>query len=141
MQRIARFFILSLLLVAGIAVAAGPNRSQRAKLVKFQDAYTAAMRWSDFDAAQAFVDPVLRAARPLIDLERERYHQLQISGYREIGVGVSAEGDIERRIEVRVINRNTQAERQVHAVERWRWDPHAKRWWQVQGLPDLWQGQ
>ena len=47
----------------------------------------------------------------------------------------------ERRIEMGVINRNTQAERTVLVTERWRWDPEAKRWWQMQGLPDLWQGQ
>ena len=48
---------------------------------------------------------------------------------------------LERRIEMGVINRNTQAERTVLVTERWRWDPEAKRWWQMQGLPDLWQGQ
>lgn len=140
MLRIAQSAILLSLLVAAIA-AAGPSRSQRAKLVKFQDAYTAAMRWSDFDTAQEFVDPAVREARPLSDLEHARYRQVQISGYREIGAGVAADGDIERRIEVRVINRNTQAERQIQVVERWRWDPQAKRWYQTQGLPDLWQGQ
>ncbi len=37
-----------------------------------------------------------------------------------------------------MINQNTQAERTVMVVERWRWDPEAKRWWQTAGLPDLW---
>ena len=39
-----------------------------------------------------------------------------------------------------MINQNTQAERTVVVVERWRWDPEAKRWWQTAGLPDLWKG-
>ncbi len=134
---------LLILLVActGLAAAAGPSRSQRAKLVQTQDAYTAAIRWSDFDSAQEYLDPEYRLAHPMTDLERERYRQLQVSGYRVRGSGQLADGSIERRVELGVVNRNTQAERIVQGRERWRWDPQAKRWWQAEGLPDLWQGQ
>ncbi|MGV8959757.1 MAG: hypothetical protein ACOH1V_05155 [Stenotrophomonas sp.] len=141
MPRLFQIAIVMLLLVAGVAAAAGPSRSQRAKLVQFQDAYTAAVRWSDFEAALEFVDPAQRLAQPLSDLQRERYRQVQVSSYRERGGGALSDGSFERRIEMGVINRNTQAERQVQVIERWRWDPDAKRWWQTQGLPDLWQGQ
>lgn len=141
MHRIVQIAILMLLLVTGMAAAAGPSRSQRAKLVQFQDAYAAALRWSDFETALEFVDPEQRLARPLTDLERERYRQVQVSGYRERGGGLLPDGSIERRIEMGVINRNTQAERMLQTRERWRWDPQAKRWWQAEGLPDLWQGQ
>ena len=74
-------------------------------------------------------------------MQRERYRQVQVSSYRERSSSMDAEGMLERRIEMGVINRNTQAERTVLVTERWRWDPEAKRWWQMQGLPDLWQGQ
>lgn len=45
------------------------------------------------------------------------------------------------RSSLRVINRNTQAERLVRSIELWRWDAERKRWWLASGLPDLWQGQ
>ena len=132
---------LPLLLAAMSLQAAGPGRAQRAKLAQTQAAYVAAVRWSDFEAAENFIDPQQRQAHPLGDVQRERYRQVQVSRYRERSSGVGADGAVERRIELGVINRNTQAERTVLVTERWRWDPQAKRWWQAAGLPDLWQGQ
>ena len=132
---------LPLLLAAMSLQAAGPGRAQRAKLAQTQAAYVAAVRWSDFEAAENFIDPQQRQAHPLGDVQRERYRQVQVSSYRERSSSMDAEGRLERRIEMGVINRNTQAERTVLVTERWRWDPEAKRWWQMQGLPDLWQGQ
>ena len=133
--------VLPLLLAALTVHAAGLSRAQRTKLTQTQEAYVAAVRWSDFDAAEGFIDPDYRQAHPLGDLQRERYRQVQVSRYRERSSGVGADGAVERRIELGVINRNTQAERTVLVTERWRWDPQAKRWWQAAGLPDLWQGQ
>ena len=133
--------VVALLLVAGAAQAEGPSRSQRNKLVPTQEAYVAAVRWGDFDKAEEFIDPLYLQQHPITDLQRERYRQVQVSSYRERSAGVGADGSIERRIEMGVINRNTQAERLVMVNERWRWDPQAKRWWQAAGLPDLWQGQ
>ena len=132
---------LPLLLAAMSLQAAGPGRAQRAKLAQTQAAYVAAVRWSDFEAAENFIDPQQRQAHPLGDVQRERYRQVQVSSYRERSSSMDAEGILERRIEMGVINRNTQAERTVLVTERWHWDPEAKRWWQMQGLPDLWQGQ
>lgn len=136
------FIAVVLLLTATAALAGdGPSRSQRAKLATLQDAYVAAVRWSDFEAAEGFIDPEHLRTHPVTELERERYRQVQVSGYRERTTGVADDGSIERRVEMSVINRNTQAERTVMVKERWRWDPQAKRWWQAAGLPDLWQGQ
>lgn len=133
--------VVALLLVAGAAQAEGPSRSQRNKLVPTQEAYVAAVRWGDFDKAEEFIDPLYLQQHPITDLQRERYRQVQVSSYRERSGGTGADGSIERRVEMGVINRNTQAERTVVVNERWRWDPEAKRWWQAAGLPDFWQGQ
>ena len=140
-RRLILTAIAALLGMAVTAQAAGPGRSQRNKLTQTQEAYVAAVRWSDFEAAERFIDPAYWQAHPLTDLQRERYRQVQVSNYRERSTGVAADGAIERRVEMGVINRNTLAERTVMVTERWRWDPEAKRWWQAQGLPDLWQGQ
>ncbi len=140
-RRLIQSAIAVLLGMAMAAQAAGPSRSQRNKLTQTQDAYVAAVRWSDFEAAEGFIDPAYWRAHPLTDLQRERYKQVQVSNYRERSSGIAADGAVERRVEMGVINRNTLAERTVMVTERWRWDPDAKRWWQAQGLPDLWQGQ
>ena len=75
------------------------------------------------------------------DLALERYQQIQISGYSDRNTTVTPEGDVVRNVEVRVINKHTMAERTLRYREQWRWDPVAKRWWLVVGLPDLWNGE
>ena len=134
--------VLLLVLLASLATPADAARAkQRARLDQAQAVWSSAVRWSDFEGAERFIDPAYWQAHPLTDLQRERYRQVQVSNYRERSTSVAADGAIERRVEMGVINRNTLAERTVMVTERWRWDPEAKRWWQAQGLPDLWQGQ
>ncbi|HYG07546.1 MAG TPA: hypothetical protein VD865_14220 [Stenotrophomonas sp.] len=126
-----------LMLLAGTAVGLG----QRRNLGDIQNAYAAAVRWNDFETALEMVDPAYRLAHPQTDLERERYEQVQISGYRELRTSPGGKDEVLRDVELRVINRNTQAERIVRARETWRWDPEAKTWWLSSGLPDLWKGE
>jgi hypothetical protein len=68
----------------------------------------------------------------------ERYQQVQVSGYRELGANVGPD-TAARPIEIGVVNRHTQVERSTRYVERWRYDAEADRWWITSGLPDLWQ--
>ena len=130
------FALLANLFVAADAVA----QRRGTKLEQVQAAWSSAVRWSDFESAWQLVDPELRAERPLTELELERYRQLQVSSYREGGNGELDDGTVVRTVEIGVVNRHTQAERTVRYQERWRWDPKAKRWWQVAGLPDFWEG-
>ncbi|QHG88754.1 hypothetical protein ACCQ13_19565 [Xanthomonas sp. NCPPB 1638] len=136
---IGAMVLLGLVMLSGPATAG--SRAQARALETTRAAYTAAVRWSDFDAAQGFVEPSYAQAHPLSDLERSRYEQIQISGYRELRAGEDPGGDLRREVELRVINRNTQSERLVRSIEIWRWDAERKRWWLANGLPDLWKGQ
>ena len=140
MRVIARMlWVLGLLAV--LAPAAAQSRLQRGKLQQVQDAYAASIRWGDFENAWQAVDPAYRAEHPMTELEFERYKQIQISGYRDLSTRGRPDGTVERAVELRVINKHTMAERTERYVERWRWDPEAKRWWLVVGMPDLWKGQ
>lgn len=140
MRVIARMlWVLGLLAV--LAPAAAQSRLQRGKLQQVQDAYAASIRWGEFENAWQAVDPAYRAEHPMTELEFERYKQVQISGYRDLSSRGGPDGTVERTVELRVINKHTMAERTERYVERWRWDPQAKRWWLVVGLPDLWKGQ
>ena len=140
MRVIARMlWVLGLL--ALLAPAAAQSRLQRGKLQQVQDAYAASIRWGDFENAWQAVDPAYRAEHPMTELEFERYKQIQISGYRDLSTRGGPDGTVERAVELRVINKHTMAERTERYVERWRWDPEAKRWWLVVGMPDLCKGQ
>lgn len=81
---ITTLVLLWLALLSGVANAG--SRAQARTLETTQAAYTAAVRWNDFDTAQGFVEPAYAQAHPLSDLERSRYEQIQISGYRELRV-------------------------------------------------------
>ena len=125
--------VLALLLVTACS-SMGAQRNPRDQALYD---YTSAVRWSDFDTALLFVDPETRLARPMTDLETERYKQVQVAGYEVKSAQEPAEGEYEQVVELRLVNRNTQVERVITDRQRWRWDAEAKRWWLVSGLPDI----
>jgi hypothetical protein len=124
--------LVALLLAACAASVGGTKRTDA------MTEYAAAVRWNEFDSAWAFVDPAVRAERPLSDLERERFRQVQVTGYDERTRTISPDGlTLEQVVEIRLVNRNTQVERSLTDHQRWKYDPVAKRWWLVSGLPDF----
>ena len=136
-----RLLLRCVLLCCLVLLAGCPkSASKGTALEEIQYAYSAAIRWGDFEGAYNLVDPKVRKEHPLTDIDFSRYKQVQISGYRDQGGTVSPSGEVMRDIEIGVINRHTQAERTVRYREEWRWDPIAKTWWLTSGLPDLWDG-
>jgi hypothetical protein len=139
-----RVFRIWLLLLAGIVTLAGcaTGGPKMTELDKVQYAYSAAIRWGDFEGAWNLVDPEYREAHPMTELEFSRYQQVQISGYRELGASIAADNtSAAREIGIGVINRNDMTERNARYTERWRYDEEAKTWWLAVGLPDLWAGE
>ena len=132
--------LLRCLLACCLVLLAGcpKSASKGSALDEIQYAYSAAIRWGDFEGAYNLVDPKLREEHPLTDVDFSRYKQVQISAYRDLGGSPLASGEIVREIEIGVINRNTLAERTVRDRESWRYDEAAKTWWLTSGLPDLW---
>ncbi|GHA81669.1 hypothetical protein [Cognatilysobacter bugurensis] len=141
--RLLRVVMLSLLAVfALVGCGSTPKTTQRDRLDALQYTWSAAIRWGDFEGAVQLLDPKQADTATPTALELERYKQVQISGYRDLGESRNIDaGTAVREIEIGVINRHTQAERTVRYRETWRWDPDAKTWWVTSGLPDLWAGQ
>ena len=132
------FGLLFLLALTGCA----STSNQSNKLDQAQYAWSAAIRWNDFEGAINLIDPKVREKAPLTPLQLERYKQVQISSYRDLGASSDFEaGTAVRDIEMGVINRHTLTERTVRYRETWRWDAEAKAWWVTSPLPDLWEGQ
>ncbi|WP_159016810.1 hypothetical protein [Cognatiluteimonas profundi] len=132
------FPLLLALLLSACATAGRMDRNQA--LQQAQYAYSAAIRWGDFEGAWNMVEPAFRSAHPMTDLDFERYKQLQVSGYTELGAQGTTD-TAEREIQIGVINRNTLVEHQVRYTELWRYEPVAKTWWLTVGLPNLSQAQ
>ena len=143
MKRFKTLLLLLLLLLAACTLAGcATGGRQMSELDKAQYAYSAAIRWGDFEGAWQLVDPAYRQAHPMTDLAFARYQQIQISGYRDLAATVSADNTTAaREIQIGVINKHNMTERSTRYTERWRYDPQAKSWWLTVGLPDFWQGE
>ena len=128
--------MLAALLLAGCA----STGKQAAELQRAQYAWSAAIRWGDFEGAWHMVDPARRESHPLGELEFERYRQVQVSHYRELAER-PGEAEAAREIEIGLINRHTMTERTLRYTEQWRYDPAAATWWITGGLPDFWGGE
>ncbi len=130
--------LIALLLVsmAGVAMAGKKN----VILEKNKYAYSAAIRWGDFEGAWTMVDPKIRKDKPMTAAEFSRYEQIQISGYRDLASMPGPDGAEMREVQIDVINRNTMKQRRLRYTEVWRYDPETKNWW-IESLPDFWQGQ
>lgn len=127
-------------LLGALLTGCATSQPKMSVLDKGQYAWSAAIRWGDFEGAWNLLDPEDRDAHPLTDLDLSRYKQIQVSGYRELGSQI-LEDHARREIEIGVINRNTMAERSLRYTEEWRYDPATRNWWVTSGLPDFWAGQ
>lgn len=133
--------LMSSILVLGLSACASSGGRQMSALEQAQYAYSAAIRWGDIDGAWSQIDPAWKDAHPLTDIERARYKQIQVTGYKPVASEAPGEGLALRVVEIGVVNRNTMAERTMRYEERWRYDPLAKAWYVASGLPDFWSGQ
>lgn len=133
MRRIRPLLACVLLLLC--ACASTPDRDSA--LREAQYAWSAAIRWGDFEGAWTQVDPAYRAAHPLSSVELERYRQVQVSRYHDLGGTLSGDRAT-REVEIGVVNRNTLVQRDARYLEQWRYDAQAQRWWITGGLPDFW---
>jgi hypothetical protein len=98
--------------------------------------YASAIRWTEFEMAWGNLEPDYRDKNPLTDLEKERFKQIQVTGYDVKSMDVLPDGTVEQLVEIRLVNRNTQAERTILDTQIWRYDIKAKRWWLTTGLPN-----
>ena len=134
-----RLLAAAVLAFAALAFVGCASQGREANaLDREQYAWSGAIRWGDVDVAVAMLDPKTRAEAPPSAIELERYKQVQISAYRELGASRDvAAGTAARDIEIGVVNRHTLAERTVRYREVWRWDAEARTWYITSGLPNL----
>lgn len=134
-------FVRGLLVVLLLSLAGAAFAGKKRDLLgRNQYAYSAAIRWGDFEGAWSMVDPKTRKEKPMTDVEFSRYEQIQVTGYRDLATMPGPDEDSElREIQIEVVNRNTLSPRTVRFTEVWHFDPVTKNWW-IAGLPDFWKG-
>lgn len=133
-------FALALLVVAFAGCASTAQMKQDDALEKTMKEFSSDIRWSDFEAAYAFVDPASKIEHPMTDLDRERFKQVEVSTYQV--VSKAKEGDAyDQQVRLELVNRNTQIPRSMTYHEHWRYDEPTKHWLLTTGLPDITVGQ
>ncbi|WP_308420738.1 hypothetical protein [Dyella caseinilytica] len=134
MRRIAGPVLLSaMLLLSGCA-----TDKRGDALTHTMIAYANAVRWDGFEAAQQFVDPKVRDAHPITDLDRERYKQVQVSDYDDGNGPIPAgENEVRQIVQISLTNVHTQAVRTIVDHQLWRYDPVKNHWWLESGIPDI----
>jgi hypothetical protein len=125
---------LALLLVGCAGDLMKPGESSA--LDKDLREFASDMHWGDFDAAGEYVDPKTKLEHPLTALEIARFKQIEVSDY-DVVSRVDGTDMVDQKVQLQIINRNTQVPRTIVYHEHWRWDATAKRWWLTTGLPDI----
>lgn len=135
MRRIVGLMLLStgLLWLSGCAT---DRRSDA--LAHTMIAYANAVRWDGFEVAEQFVDPKVREAHPITDLDRERFKQVQVSDYDDGNGPVPAgENQVRQTVQISLTNVHSQAVRTVVDHQLWRYDPDTYHWWLESGIPNI----
>ena len=135
MRRIASILVvlLSVLLLAGCA-----TKTRSDALITTLKAYGSTLRWGDFQSAMQFMDPKVRAARPLSSLQLARFQQVRVTEYNDdAGPVPTGDFDVQQTVVINLVNVHTQSERSVVDHQTWHYDEATKHWWLTSGLPNI----
>ena len=137
MRRIVGPILLSTMLLSGCA-----TDKRNDSLTHTMIAYANAVRWDGFEAAEQFVDPKIREAHPITDLDRARFKQVQVNDYDDGNGPVPAgENEVRQNVHISLTNVHTQSVRTIVDRQLWRYDPEKNKWWLETGIPNLNQGE
>ena len=130
MTRLLPLALLALLLAA--------CNSMPSKKVDTIGDYGAAVRWSEWERAWAYVDPAIRGGMSLPASEAERLKNVKVSGYSVLSRVPAPDGLSQRQVvEIRYIEQATQRELTARDEQAWRTDDEGKHWWLTSGLPQF----
>lgn len=125
--------IVLVLVLSGCETLAAQRSPRDAMLYE----YVSAVRWGDFDRAIGFVSPGYLDAHPVDSIYMERYKQFNVTGYDVRTSHEPTVGEFVQTVEIRMVNKHTQAEKMLVDHQTWAWDDEAGRWWLTSGLPNL----
>lgn len=136
-MRIKSFWLLAalaFLLVSGLE--AKPSSKVSKDLQTTLKAYAKAVRWNEFQLASEMQDPKL-VPDGYTEEQEAYYAEFQVSGYTAKYAKWQDETHYSQRVEILLVDVETQTQRAVTDRQTWQYDPEAKRWWLTSGLPRL----
>ncbi|MBL8298329.1 MAG: hypothetical protein JNN30_08285 [Rhodanobacteraceae bacterium] len=132
-----RWLLLPLLLLCLLAGTAQARSKKDKMMDQILLDYAATLRWNGFEQGIAFIDPEVRATRPISSIDLNRYRQVRVSYYRPQSPVQVSKTEIQVLAEIGIINNHNQSERSIIDRQTWRWDEKQKRWWLMSGLPTI----
>lgn len=132
---IAVFSLVTALLLAGCASLQDHSKDKMRD--DMLDSYAATLRWGDFASAYQFVDPEVRAKRPLDAAAKAKYNKVSVAEYDAQPPSTTGENTIQQMVQISLIEKASQSSYNIVDHQSWRWDPVAKHWWLESGLPDI----
>ncbi len=135
-NHLARLLILLIVLLSMTSCVVQKTKADA--LTAAMLAYGNAIRWDELESALSYIHPDYLKDNPITRIDLERFKQIRITRYYVTSSAPSANGqDIVESVQVRLINRHTQKEREITARNEWRYDDDDKRWWLYSSLPDI----
>lgn len=133
-----RRLLLSLVLLTTVLSAACSVTSPASKSDDTLKQYEAVIRWSQWDAAQDFLDPEYRAEHPMTQLELNRLDLFRVTQYRVRELLVQEDGTSLRQVvQIKLYNTQRAVERTITDIQDWRYDEASEVWRLHSGLPDV----
>ena len=122
------------LLLAGCATLQHKNQLRDQTM----DGYAAALRWGDFQSAESYVDPAVRATHPLTPQQKALYNTVRVAEYdASAPMPTDDPNTVRQTAQISLIVKSSQHVYNVLDHQTWRWDANAKHWWLETGLPDI----
>lgn len=130
--------LMLVLAIMPMSIEAKKSTSKTDKALEVSlKAYSLAVRWNDFEAASDLIDPEMLKEEKFSEADESYYKNFQISGYTLKTSAYPDSTHYTQRVELRIIDQNTQVERTKIDKQSWRYDALTKRWWLTSGLPKL----
>ena len=97
-------------------------------------AYLAALRWSDFEGATAFLPPEMRPQNELPPM----FNDLRITRFEILRPPVMlTDTQATQVVAIEYLYEYNQIVRRITDRQSWRWDEEAQAWWLESGLPEF----
>jgi len=133
-SRTASLSLIFLILLTVSACAANQMDKSRSEVLK---QYETMVRWSQWDAAAAFVAPEYLEQHPITRLDMDRLRLFRVTQYTLRSARFENDGKtLLQTVEIRMFNTNQAVERTIIDQQEWRYDAHAQSWRLHSGLPD-----
>lgn len=132
--RLVGVTLMALVVAASLACSSNQIDKNRSEVLK---QYETLVRWSQWDAAAAFLAPEYLEQHPISRLELDRLRLFRVTQYTLRSARPDDGGmTLWQSVEIRLFNTNQAVERTIMDEQQWRYDQASKSWRLYSGLPD-----